>query len=210
MKKLILIIILVCPLILFAQDVDNKEAAWKFEKGHELRVGLGYMPFDPSFVFNLDGYHSMFGYGHYTNYSIGETMSNPTTYRARQTQWGSAHLSYTYRFTKWFELSAVASFSLTTGKRCYNTTNETCGNDGVYVFSLSPSARFVWLRREKITLYSSINAGLCAGTDNGYGFISPSFNLNYFGMTVGRQVYWFLDLSVGNLGLVSSGVGVRI
>lgn len=208
MKKTIIILLLFLPTILIAQEEEQITIS-QFQQGHEFRIGLGVQAFDPSSLMGYYHDNDYLGYG--ANGSIGNSFLDPSTYSGSMTQWGAVHAAYTYRFSTWFELSGVAAFSLTTGKTYYQHSNEIASDNGIYVFSLAPSARFVWYRNNNLTMYSAINIGASLSLyGDGSIMAFPIFNVNYFGLTIGRDIYWFADLSFGNLGYLSTGVGVRL
>lgn len=183
-----------------------------FYPGSELRITVGIAPLDMNFggqgCHNSDYYIAR----NYSSISIGESLTNPSIYFGNYKNTGAYTISYTYRFKKWFELTGNLTYSGVLRSTYYSYNNEAAFSVSSHIITLSPTARFVWLRKKYVTLYSSVSVGLGMIVQQGKyssNGLAAVININPFGITVGRKVYGFFDISLGSVGLFSAGVGYR-
>ncbi len=202
--KSIILTLLLIPCLLMAQE-EEKTLKPEFQKGHEIKIGWGLYPINRTLF--LDGDCCPYYQNPWENYSIGDGLYNGSNYFGSRNNFGSFNLSYVYRFTKRFELGATFSLSGYKRNEYKHSTGELVDTRAYYVFGLTPTARLNYFVGKTVKLYGSLSCGLSLDSDSN-PFIN--FNLNYFGISVGRKVYWYLDLSVGNLGVVSTGLGIKI
>lgn len=116
---------------------------------------------------------------------------------------------YNYQLTPLISLGAKATFA-TIWQDCYDKVT----NDKVYVnrqynLSLLADARFSWLRREKVELYSSLSFGVMTHIAPKKVEYTPMFDVALIGVTFGRSLYGFVE--VGGLvgGSARAGIGYR-
>ena len=187
MKKIIAItIILLCSLVAFAETQENRK-----ENPHEIRIGIaeclsawtsqtpGYfsdVQFDKGYVLTENG-----NYGHfYTGFLFAE---------------------YQYRVNKWFGIGANLTILGAGNTEFYH---EKCQVEDYYtekrnhgaVIYLMPVARFTYLNKKNISLYSSL--GFAPGIDiykNKCSF-TWAVDFTYFGMSIGKG-HWFGDIELG-------------
>ena len=73
-----------------------------------------------------------------------------------------------------------------------------------YDLCIMPSARFTWLNREWVRLYSGLGIGLLFAFDNAGGHaVAPVFNLNTIGVQVGKG-HWCGAVDLGLMASVSN------
>ncbi len=204
MRKIIFICMLLFPLSIIAQDLDVVNTKPKFERGHEIKISYGYRPFSAAmFACGCSQYY----YNPY-EYGIGESLTNPSTNAGGLYNIGAFALGYNYRFKKWFELGGTVSYNLITQNTYQNLSGEKIGRNLYHSINVMPKVKFNYFNNGLVALYGSLSVGLRIALDE--TLLIPTFNLNYFGLSVGRKVYWHLDLNIGNQGIFSTGVGVRI
>jgi len=93
--------------------------------------------------------------------------------------------------------------------------------DNNLIFTLMPSVRFTYLNRPWVRLYSGADIGLGYlfnkvqnfskddnEEDNGNN-IFPAFNVNVFGVNVGKKFYGLFELNAGFESIVKVGIGAR-
>ena len=77
-----------------------------------------------------------------------------------------------------------------------------------------PLVRFAWLNRGIVQLYSGVGLGAT------YEFyentltteiqsFGVAYDVTFFGITVGRKWFGYLDIGAGNRGVISAGIGYR-
>lgn len=187
MKKIIAItIILLCSLVAFAETQENRK-----ENPHEIRIGIaeclsawtsqtpGYfsdVQFDKGYVLTDNGNYDHF----YTGFLFAE---------------------YQYRVNKWFGIGANLTILGMGNTEFYR---EKCQVENYYtekrnygaMIYLMPVARFTYLNKKNISLYSSL--GFAPGIDiykNKCSF-TWAVDFTYFGMSIGKG-HWFGDIELG-------------
>lgn len=192
---------------------------------HEFGIGIGIEPLSQSIVLDRisnDYYGSDKNWfrrpnGSYiisTDYSITESYNRSHTYTGNWSQTESLQLHYSYCFSRWFELSGTLAYCGATQNRFSKATGEILSKNKLHLTSLIPSMRFVWLNTSMVKLYASLGLGLVfediTKNEISEKEIYPAINFNYFGVSVGKKIYGFTELSLGNLGLVTFGVGIKL
>ena len=71
------------------------------------------------------------------------------------------------------------------------------------------SMRGLNLRKPIINLYSAVGAGIAARFAYDDGVVTPMYDLTFFGLTLGRKVYFFAEVGAGISGSLRAGVGYR-
>lgn len=209
MKKRIVVLAAAIFFLGISSEAFAQASKHEFKPGSELKLGYG-----AGFIFNSSfyEYHLPNQFPNYPSVGIGESMINPSTYSTEDNYIGAFSLTYTYRFKRWFELSGSLSYSAQISQCRYNLTGEKASNNNNHFIGIAPTARFVWLRRDLVTLYSGVTLGMGVNIHDGMTMdadVAGIFGLNYFGITVGKKVYGFCDLSIGNLEFISVGIGYR-
>ena len=80
-------------------------------------------------------------------------------------------------------------------------------------FTLMPTLRFAWYRRGIVQLYSGLGVGVVVShTNNVYSDntrLTASYDVTFFGVSVGRNLFGYFDLGAGMRGVFSFGLGYR-
>ena len=187
MKKLItLIIILLCTLVAFAETRENRK-----ENPHEIRIGVADclsawtsqtpiyfsdVQFDKGYVLTKNGNYDYL----YTGFLFAE---------------------YQYRVNKWFGIGANLTI-LGTGNTEYY--HEKCQVEEYYtekrnygaMIYLMPVARFTYLNKKNISLYSSLGFAPGINIYNNECSFTCAIDFTYLGMSIGKG-HWFGDIELG-------------
>ncbi len=207
--RLILLTVLLAIAAGSAVDMSARER-WPFEKGSELRLSWGMLPLD-SPTLDSDGIYGMYFIS--DRYIAGYLVNN-RYYGGAGRLTGALNLTYSYRFKRWFELSGILTYS-GYDRGCYDKiTDNLAFRAGIHTVSLMPYARFVWVYREWVRMYSGLGAGLALTTVKDVMGASGTraqlaFSVTPVGIMVGRDFYGLAELSFGTTGVVSVGVGYR-
>ncbi|MBE9488067.1 MAG: hypothetical protein IMY73_02685 [Bacteroidetes bacterium] len=200
MKKIYVILILVFAF--FKVEAQEQNVLSK----QELReLNRSYTPYhDIRVSYSLDSF--FYGFGN-------EDLSNDFERKySHDVLIGPIGFAYTYSCFRWLEF----------GISCNYAVSYYSGNSNVIsrcnFFSISPTARFVWLNRRNIRLYSSVSSGFSMVIDEKKGDgvdvndtdILNIFQTTFFGISVGRKVFAHAELlTLGSSGFLNFGVGVR-
>ncbi|HIZ86219.1 MAG TPA: hypothetical protein IAC04_06985 [Candidatus Coprenecus stercoravium] len=178
-----------------------------FQRGSELRLTWGVVPLD---AVTMASSFSSEPYPHYYDTrTIADVMTDGRCYGGDGYLTGAVGLTYTYRFRKWFELSGVLTYSgycrdffdKYTDKFAYRYTDTQ--------ISLMPYVRFVWVHTNLVRLYSGLGLGISMEFDGDDYQLLPAFAVTPVGITVGTYIYGIAELSLGNTGLFSIGLGYK-
>lgn len=203
MKKLLII----CGVMLVLLAAALPVRAQEFAKQHELRLSAGFAPITLH-IGNFDVLergNSSFE-SNYMQYK-GPTYTTGTSWA----------LSYGFRFTKWFDLSLSAIYFGQYADIRSNVDDSFIKHDRNHIVTLLPAARFTWLNRKLVRLYSSVAFGITfdTGIYDSYSNhrrwegLYPAFQLVPVGIAVGRQLFGFAEIGVGTQGLAVVGIGYR-
>lgn len=123
-------------------------------------------------------------------------------------------------FYRWFELSASVQYSGIYNSIYSYLTGRQSGRYENHFVSVLPTVRFVWYRNNIVSIYSALSLGVAFSSekyesidglkDDSNIRFGAAFNVNYFGISVGKKVYGFCDLSFGAQGLISAGIGFKL
>lgn len=147
---------------------------------------------------------------------IGDLDNTPQEPREGNTLWVSASLDYTYRINEWFSVGGSMAWTAGICNLYDNLTHERWDTIHVDYISIMPIARFTWLRRGIVELYSSL--GATAGIEHWVHYTNGkqhtyrpylSYDIKPIGITVGGRWYGFMEAGYGARGIVNIGVGHR-
>jgi hypothetical protein len=133
-----------------------------------------------------------------------------------KTLWISASLDYGYRVNKWFSIGGCLAWSAGICNLYDSQTLERWDTMHVDYISIMPIARFTWLHRGIVELYSSL--GATAGIEHWVHYLNGkqhtyrpylSYDIKPIGISVGRRWYGFMEAGYGARGIVNIGVGHR-
>ena len=200
MKRFVVILslLLTCASVFDAQ-AGNKREELPFR--HEIRLGwCGYPSID---AMNFTGYGNL---GHYEYTPVQDIFMSDfgKTYMT-----GNIVAEIDFHIRKWFTFAVSAAVN-----PIWKPATEVSQREAGYVLTLMPHARFYWVNREMVRMYSSLGVGVTAGQMKGtYDTISESYlsaQLVPIGITVGRKSFGFAEVGYGSVyigGMI--GVGYR-
>lgn len=216
--------IIICLVVLLSAFLSLEGRDYEFRKGAELRFTAGFLPIDFPTLIGLtsgiepySGYNAFAGnintpgnFGAYPAYI--KDFFNDNEYTGPTYISGAYSFLYNYRFKKWFELSAAFVYS-----GCYSSAYDRFSGEyrspmNFHSISVMPIARFVWLNRKYIRMYSSIGLGVSAVYSDYYSAVKihPAAMVSPVGLLAGDRVYGILELSFGTTGLVTAGIGIKL
>ena len=118
-------------------------------------------------------------------------------------------LSYSQQLRPWLALGAKTTFA-GTWQNVYDTyTNQKLYHNRMFNITAMLDARFSYLRREKVELYSAISAGLVCHLERAGGGLGPMLDAVLFGVSFGRSFYGFVEVGAGIGGSARAGIGYR-
>ncbi len=163
------------------------------------------------------GARGNYGLASHTSLSyIGDLDNSIYEPQAGKTLWLNASLDYGYRVNEWFSIGGSLAWSAGICNLYDNQTLERWDTIHVNYISLMPIARFTWLRRDIVELYSSL--GATAGIEHWVHYLNGkhhtyrpylSYDIKPIGISVGRRWYGFMEAGYGARGIVNIGVGHR-
>ena len=182
---------------------------FRFWQGSELRLTWGAVPFDAvTLNHGIDKDYGLYGYG-----TIAGGIADSRYYGGDGYLSGAVGLTYTYRFRKWFELSGVVTYSGYYRDYFDKYTGNLAFKSNDNQISVMPYVRFVWVHTNLVRLYSGIGLGVSFLTETWNHSTSmtllPAFALTPIGITVGTYVYGIAEVSLGNTGTFSLGIGYK-
>lgn len=195
MKKILVIALLLFTFAAGAQDNQN----WK----RQARFGWSGYPVTESVIHTWHGCDcgDRITYLHqiYRDYEL-----------AMYTTGGiSGEIAWLYK--DWFTFALTMQTNFTWQGMADAVSSERSGTDTSLFVYLVPQARFNWVRRDLVKMYTSIGLGAMAGYDLSMepGII-PVFELTPVGIEVGRKVFGFCEFGIGMLYTgAMAGVGFR-
>lgn len=202
MKKRTLLILLlaVLPAALSAQEETAHREP--FVPQHELRLTAGAYPIIP-------GSNQLLWWG----YRDEMIFSPRNTHHGPVYTSGAWSLSYDYRFKKWFDLGLTLGYYGEYSRSYSNKDFSPVGRNRVHFITVMPVARFTWLNRRWVRMYSAV--GLGATFRTGVDFDGESdaetiaFQFTPIGISVGRSLFGFAEVGVGAQGVLMMGIGYK-
>ena len=203
MKKLLLLIFLLAalPTALAAQEEMPARRQEPFVRQHELRLTAGAYPFMP--------YRLLERFGCDDSPALGRTHRGPVR------TGGVWTLAYDYRFRKWFDLGLTVGYYGEYSSSYRNLDSSLAGRNRAHAVTVMPVARFTWLNRKWVRMYSSLGLGATFGFGHldydSYYFEETTLALQFtpVGISVGRSLFGFAEIGFGAQGALMMGVGYK-
>jgi len=226
MKRTFLILIIAfLGLSLSAQDT----LSWKQTlQRHDIYFGIG----DPLIAgFSIDRFtlFSKCGHGFFSKCSYDEgphyatDWFSPDTYSSGVIATPTISIGYKYRLAKWFWLGATVSYTGFFETIYDRVSNKKYSTYNSHMLTVMPEVRFSWLNTKFVTLYSGIGLGvnfifeetyyaenngrIKAGYSTDYVGLSPTGQVTFVGIHVGRKWYGFTEIGIGTRGIIQAGFG---
>lgn len=119
------------------------------------------------------------------------------------------NLEYGRKVNDWLALGLKGYLGFSTRPRRHVVTKETIYHNTMWATAAIFNVRFDWLRRDIVTMYSSIGAGVAVLKENDFNEVIPMFDFTAVGLSLGRRFYGYVELGSGASGGLRAGVGVR-
>lgn len=154
----------------------------------------------------------------FTKYDISIRYLHPDLnriyrdYPAKMYSSGTFSGEFGINFKKWFTLSFDLAANMVWRNHYDAVTDSKSGTDVGFMIHIVPNARFTWLNRDIVRMYSSIGLGCMTGTDaeTEEFLILPSVQLNPVGIEVGRKLFGFCEIGAGTMFTgAMAGIGYR-
>lgn len=146
---------------------------------------------------------------------VGQPVNFSQMLAAKRYYWGNEwmvnaiNLEYGHKVKDWLALGAKGYLGFTTRARRHIVTNDVLYRETMWATSIIFNARFEWLCREIVTLYSSVGVGCAILVERRNNEVWPMFDLTAVGLSVGKRFYGYVELGSGVSGGLRAGVGVR-
>jgi hypothetical protein len=118
-------------------------------------------------------------------------------------------IEYSYYINRWLSVGGRSTLTAFYNDDRNIATNEVLRKNCTFVASAIVSVRFEYMRRKYVQLYSAVGAGVAARFDREVGVIIPMYDLTYFGIVVGKNLYGFAEVGAGVSGFARAGIGYR-
>ncbi len=192
---------------------NPKRDAWKESPRMAVRVGVGGYPMTSRDINHYDYY-----------WSFGSWSMLEGNYLADRYDFGTGSIystgtitsEFDYVIAKWFTISMNVGMNHMWGDKINPFNGEQTGKVTADVLYLVPEARFTYMNRPAVRLYSGIGLGAGFCFDRKFGrkdfemenSILPQVTL--FGAEFGKRLIGFYELSVGGMySGVRGGIGYR-
>lgn len=172
-------------------------------KRHEFAVSGAVYPGRYAFGYDFDFIPGKM-YSHYYS-SVAARYRDAETYNKERVT-NTWTLSYTYNFTRVFSLAASVSYEGAWNEYYSRKDDSKVSMAECHYLTPMLTARFSWLNRKLVRLYSSVGTGLAVSlTDVRYrgGLEYPetyfSLQVTPVGISVGKKLFGFFELGVGTI-----------
>ena len=174
------------------------------EKPNDLRVGISSPGLFPILVMELATDHDMAN----PVDSMSDLLAEYRYYWGEELLSPLFTLEYSRGINEWFGLGVKASVISKWRNRYHVYTDEKVDGWHTTFLSFVVNARFSWLRRDVVQMYSSLGLGVgyMIGRDR---FNTPFFDATYVGLSVGRGFYGYFEFGGGQSGVFRAGIGTR-
>ena len=200
MKRMILMAaMLFCVLVAGAQDKDGKDVPYRYE------VRLGWSGYPTADDNNFVGVNNHGFYSYDTPISDIFSDYDGPTYMT-----GNIVGEMNFHFKKWFTLSVEVAANRIWKQTYYSQTDEPKSRVRGYTATLMPQARFNWIRKDIVKVYSSVGLGVRAGKFDDRDDALIAAQLVPIGINVGGRVFGFAELGFGTIYVGGMfGIGYR-
>lgn len=168
----------------------------------EFRLGTAYNPYTPSGFTNT----------HWWDPSSYAEQLGPEDY-VRVPRWFTIGAEGGYWFKDWLYFGGAFVWTGGFSRIEDYPVRKILGYYNYNSFTLMPLVRFAWLRRGIVQLYSGVGLGLnvAHAEEPQYRYYEGTiaYDVTFFGMSVGRNLFGYVDVGSGQRGVVSVGIGYR-
>lgn len=174
---------------------------WK----NNIRVGIGVPGVIPMLIVGAIGDADS---GSTDTNTMSDVLANYRYYWDKEIMTPGLSAEYAHAINDWFWLGAKFSTLATYRNRRHVITDDVVMRRYTVMFSYVINARFEWLRRENVQMYSTIGLG-AAHLFGNERMTVPFYETTYVGLSVGRGFYAYFEVGNGVSGMFRSGLGCR-
>lgn len=199
MKKIILSAIFLTAMIIGADARNGRKADLPFK--YEAR--LGWSGYPTSDELNFAGGHDR----PYTSHPIQDLFAD---YGGPTYMTGNIMAEMDFHFREWFTLAVgVAANGIWMDK--YDAmTDELKGRESGFTMTVLPQARFTWMHKELVKIYSSAGIGFTGGSFNGFSELVFAAQAVPIGVTIGKRLFGYVEAGIGTVYIGGMfGIGYR-
>lgn len=177
------------------------------DNNHFLQLGIGAPSLVQMMLFG-------FAYGVDTDEqpmpsNFSEELAVYRYYWDKEYMFNAINVEYGTKIRDWLALGVKGYVGFLTRARRHDVTDELLYRSSNVATSAIFNVRFDYLRREWVTLYSSLGVGVAALIEHSYSEVFPMYDIALVGLDVGKRFYGYLELGTGVCGSLRVGVGVR-
>ena len=184
-----------------------------FSKGRE-----EWQPYDLKKHYDFDFIPRLYSPTYYA--SVSGLYDDAATYNKERST-NTWTFSYTYNFTRIFALQASLSYEGGWDEYYSRADDSLVGMTECHYLTPMLTARFSWLNRNLVRIYSSVGAGIAVSLTDEYYTVSDdgvsthpetyiSLQVTPVGISVGRKLFGFFELGVGTIYVGGCfGIGYR-
>ena len=190
------------------KNVVAKEAEayiTKAERRNSLRVSYG-IP-GPFLLLALDLLMDEESKPAATDTSLSGQLANTRYYNTSKMVLTAMNIEYSRKVTRKTSVGVKCSIGFNNSSRRHVWTNDILYRNNKILTTAVVNARFDWLQRDAITLYSSIGVGISSRFSFYDGLLFPTIDATYIGITIGRRLYGFAEIGGGMSGAMRAGLG---
>ena len=185
------------------EQFDSRALNIPLRRGaHEIRLGTAYCAYTPSdyttsnYWYPVDNWRQLG-----ENYSTGDE------------RWFTVGFEGGRWFREWFYFGGSLIWSGGFIPVHYSPTHQRVSAFTSTNITIMPTVRFAWLRRGIVQLYSGVGLGLAIGYNENLNYnetlANVAYDVTFIGLSVGRDLFGYIDISAGNRGVISAGIGYR-
>lgn len=132
------------------------------------------------------------------------------TSKGNQYMTGLISAEFSVHFKRWFTLAVEAGVNGIWGSQYSRYDGSVVSRNHGAIFTLIPHARFYWLNRKNVRMYSGVGIGISAGKYVNKEEAYLTGQLNPVGITAGRKIFFFGETAIGSSYMGGKfGVGYR-
>lgn len=198
MKRMLLSAVLMTAMILGASARNGRKA----DLPYKYEVRLGWSGYPTGDDLNFSGYDPF-----YSSHPIQDLFAD---YDGPTYMTGNIMAEIDFHYRKWFTL-AVGIAANGIWKNRYDTlTDGFKGRESGFTMTVLPQARFTWMNREYVRIYSSVGVGLTGGSFDGRSETVLAAQAVPVGLSIGKRLFGFAEAGIGTIYIGGMfGIGYR-
>lgn len=127
----------------------------------------------------------------------------------------SGFVQYMYHLKKWIAIGSYIGYYHYSQDMYHNPNNEfysRCRSDHFFIL---PTVRFTYYHSAIVRLYSEASVGVSIYNKKDFGKTKYKIGcestgqINFIGISVGKKLYGFTTIGIGEIGVINGGIGYR-